>query len=118
MLGKLAPDLVITHSRGDLHQDHRFVAEVTYQALRNGLILEMEIPKYDGDLGRPNVYVPVSEDAASRKISTIMAHYSSQRGKHWFTEDTFKAIMRLRGVECKSESGMAEAFHSSKIVIR
>lgn len=112
----LSPDLVFTHYRDDLHQDHRFVGEITYQVLRAGLILEMEIPKYDGDLGRPNVYFPASRDAVNRKIETLMDCYPSQSVKHWFGKETFLAMLRLRGLECKAESGMAEAFYASKIV--
>ena len=113
----LTPDLVFTHNRDDLHQDHRFVGEITYQALRDSLILEMEIPKYDGDTGRPNVYFPVSQAAADHKVSTLMECYASQLDKHWFTKETFMAILRLRGLECRSAGGMAEAFYASKIVI-
>ena len=113
----LSPSLIFTHSGSDLHQDHRFVSEITRQVLRNGLVLEMEIPKYDGDLGRPNVYVPVSQLAVDRKLSTLMDCYPSQSEKHWFDEETFRALLRLRGIECKSENGMAEAFYASKIVM-
>lgn len=113
----LEPGVVFTHCRNDLHQDHRFIAEITHQVLRSSLVLEMEIPKYDGDMGRPNIYFPVSEHAAEHKLSTLMKCYPSQSGKHWFTEDAFAAIMRLRGLECKSENGMAEAFYASKIIV-
>lgn len=112
-----SPDLVLTHSRNDSHQDHRFVAEITYQVYRDSLILEMEIPKYDGDLGRCNVYIPVGIEAVERKVTALLASYVSQNNKHWFTEETFKALMRLRGIECRSESGFAEGFNSSKITI-
>jgi LmbE family N-acetylglucosaminyl deacetylase len=113
----LSPELVFTHSRNDLHQDHRFVNKITRQVLRDGLVLEMEIPKYDGDLGRPNVYFPVTQSAVERKMSTLMNCYPSQLNKHWFNEDTFLAMLRLRGLECKAETGMAEAFYASKMVI-
>lgn len=112
----LSPSLIFTHSHNDLHQDHRFVCEITRQVLRDGLVLEMEIPKYDGDLGRPNVYFPVTKPAAERKISTLMDCYPSQLKKQWFTKETFEAILRLRGLECKAEAGMAEAFYVSKII--
>ena len=116
-VGGLEPNLVFSHYREDLHQDHRFVGEITYQVFRSALILEMEIPKYDGDMGRPNVYFPASETATNHKISTLMSCYPSQREKDWFSEDTFRAIMRLRGLECRSATGMAEAFYASKIVV-
>ena len=113
----LSPDVIITHSMSDLHQDHRFVCEITRQVLRDGLILEMEIPKYDGDLGQPNLYFPVSQHAVDRKVSTLMRCYPSQRNKYWFKEDTFLATLRMRGLECKAKSGMAEAFYASKIIV-
>ena len=113
----LSPDIVFTHCTRDLHQDHRFVAEITYQALRDSLILEMEIPKYDGDLGRTNLYFPVSRAAADHKISTLMTCYPTQASKPWFSEDTFASLLRIRGVECRSESGLAEAFYGSKLVL-
>ena len=113
----MAPDVVFTHNRQDLHQDHRCVGEMTYQVIRDSLILEMEIPKFDGDLGRPNLFFPVSKELANRKISTLMQCYPSQSKKDWFTEDTFAAMLRLRGIECRSASGMAEAFYASKIVM-
>ena len=113
----LSPDIVFTHSRNDLHQDHRFVSEITRQVLRDGLVLEMEIPKYDGDLGRPNAYFPVTQTAVDRKISTLMSCYPSQLKKYWFKEETFEAMLRLRGLECKAETGMAEAFYASKILL-
>ena len=116
-VGKLAPDLIFTHNREDLHQDHRFVGEVTYQVFRAGLVLEMEIPKYDGDMGKPNVYFPATEIAADHKVSTLMSAYPSQLEKDWFSEETFRAIMRLRGLECRSDTGLAEAFYASKIVV-
>ena len=116
-VASLTPGLVITHYREDLHQDHRFVAELTYQALRDALILEMEIPKYDGDMGRPNVYFPVSQQATDRKISTLMECYPSQHDKHWFCKETFDGLLRLRGLECKAASGKAEAFYATKITI-
>lgn len=116
-VNSLESSLVFTHSKNDLHQDHKFVAELTYQTLRNSLILEIEIPKYDGDMGRPNVFFPVSQQAVDHKISTLLERYPSQGDKHWFSRETFVAILRLRGLECKSASGMAEGFYASKIVI-
>ncbi len=113
----LSPSLIFTHSYNDLHQDHRFVCEITWQVLRDGLLLEMEIPKYDGDLGRPNVYFPLSQQAVEKKISTLMTCYPSQLTKQWFKDETFEAMLRLRGVECKADTGMAEAFYASKIIL-
>ena len=109
------PDIVFTHRREDLHQDHRTLAEVTWNTFRHHLILEYEIPKYEGDLGNPNVFAPLSAEHASKKVDLLLNHFASQQGKPWFDRETFQAIMRLRGVECKSESGFAEAFHGRKV---
>jgi len=113
-----APDLILTHHRQDLHQDHRTIGELTWQTFRNRLIWEYEIPKYDGDLGRPNLFVPITEAQAARKIDIIMRSFRSQAGKAWFTPDTFQALHRLRGIESGSASGKAEAFHAAKTVVR
>lgn len=110
------PDLILTHFRGDLHQDHRLVCELTWNTFRNHLILEFEIPKYDGDLGAPNLFVPLSESQVARKIENVLGAFASQRHRRWFREDTFRALMRLRGVECNAEAGYAEAFHARKLV--
>jgi len=112
-----APELVLTHRRADMHQDHRFCADVAHQAFRGVLTLEYEIPKYDGDLGSPNVLVPVSEDDVRRKVDHLMAHFASQRGKGWFTPDTFTGLMRLRGIEAASPSGYAEGFEGRKLAL-
>jgi LmbE family N-acetylglucosaminyl deacetylase len=112
---RLEPDVVFTHHDGDRHQDHRLVAELTWNTFRNHLILEYEIPKYDGDLGTPNVFFAVDEDLARRKVELLLESFPSQRGKRWFTEDLFLALMRLRGMECNSASGLAEAFHARKL---
>jgi LmbE family N-acetylglucosaminyl deacetylase len=111
---QLNPDLILTHYRGDLHQDHRFVGELTLQTFRNHLTFEYEIPKYDGGLDAPNLYFPVSAAAARKKTDLLIQHFGSQRSKSWFTPETFDGLMRIRGVECKSESGLAEAFHCAK----
>lgn len=111
------PDLIFTHWRGDLHQDHRLIAELTGQAFRNHLTLEYEILKYDGDLGTPNLYVPVETTAADRKVGYLLEAFESQHDKHWFGEETFRALMRVRGVECRSSSGYAEAFYNHKSVL-
>jgi LmbE family N-acetylglucosaminyl deacetylase len=111
------PDLVLTHCREDLHQDHRLVAELSWNAFRDHLILEYEIPKYDGDLGRPNVYVPLESDVWSRKIEKLHRHFVSQRERRWFTEELFLGLMRIRGMECNAESGYAEAYYGRKMVL-
>lgn len=111
------PHLIFTHTRDDLHQDHRQVNELTWQIWRNHLVLEYEIPKYDGDLGRPDLYVPLDLVSLNHKIGLLMDHYGSQRSKDWFSDDTFRALARLRGMECRSPSGYAEAFHIRKIVL-
>jgi LmbE family N-acetylglucosaminyl deacetylase len=110
------PDLIFTHWRGDAHQDHRLIAELTRQTFRDHLILEYEILKYDGDIGTPNVYVPLAERHATRKVEYLMEAFPSQRSKHWFNESVFQAMMTIRGVECRSP--YAEAFHGSKLVVR
>jgi LmbE family N-acetylglucosaminyl deacetylase len=114
---RVQPDLILCHARGDLHQDHRTVGELAWQTFRNHWILEYEIPKYDGDLGRPNVYIPTTADLCERKIQLILQHFPSQADKHWFTADTFRSLMRLRGIECASPSGYAEAFYGSKLIL-
>ncbi len=114
---EVAPDLVFTHYRFDLHQDHRLLSELTYNTFRDHLVLEYEIPKYDGDVGQPNAYVHLDESHCDRKIATILESFSSQRDKHWFNEEAFRGLLRLRGIECKSPSGYAEAFHCRKVVL-
>jgi LmbE family N-acetylglucosaminyl deacetylase len=111
------PDIIFTHRRGDSHQDHRFVCELTWNTFRNNLILEYEIPKYDGDLISPNLFVPVSEELAERKVAAIMSTFVTQRTRHWFTEDLFMAMMRLRGMEANSPTRFAEAFTCRKAVL-
>lgn len=114
----VAPDLILTHHRGDLHQDHRLVSELTWNTFRDHLILEYEIPKYDGDLGAPNAFVSLTRDTCEKKTSHILEHYASQRGKSWFSEETFLAILRLRGIEARSQSGYAEGFYGRKLSLR
>jgi LmbE family N-acetylglucosaminyl deacetylase len=110
------PALVFTHGTADLHQDHRTLAELTWNHFRGQPILEYEIVKYDGDLGRPNFYVPVSAAALERKMAALLECFQSQRSKPWFTRSTFEALARLRGVESNATSGYAEAFHARKVV--
>jgi LmbE family N-acetylglucosaminyl deacetylase len=114
----LSPDLIITHRRDDLHQDHRTIAELTWNAFRDHTILEYEIPKYDGDLATPNVYVPLAESIAQKKVDHLMRHFASQHSKPWYTFSTFEALMRLRGVECNSPSGLAEGFYCRKMTLQ
>lgn len=113
----VAPDIVFTHYRGDFHQDHRLISELTWNTFRNHLILEYEIAKYDGDLGSPNLFVPLFKTVCSQKINYITSCFKTQKEKHWFTDDTFYAMMRLRGIESNSSSGYAEAFYSRKAVV-
>lgn len=117
LVRELAPDLIVTHWRGDFHQDHRLVGELTWNAFRSHLILEYEIPKWDGDMGRPNVFVPLSEEVCRRKINHLLSAFPSQTGKDWFTAEVFWSLLRLRGMEARSPSGYAEAFHCSKLVL-
>ena len=112
------PDLVLTHCRDDLHQDHRTLGELAWNAFRDHWILEYEIPKYDGDLGRPNVFVPLDAELVEFKIATLLQSFPSQAEKAWFTADTFRGLMRLRGIECQAPGGFAEAFTSRKTVLR
>lgn len=114
---EIAPDIVFTHYRDDLHQDHRTISALTWNTFRNHLILEYEVPKYDGDLGTPNVFVSLPDEIRTRKIATIMECFTSQQDKPWFTPDTFNGLMRLRGVESNSASGYAEAFYGRKLVV-
>lgn len=112
-----APDLIFTHARDDRHQDHRVVSDMTWNTFRDHLVFEYEVPKYDGDLGQPNVFVPVEDRDRQRKVDTLLTHYRSQRTRHWFTKETFEALLRLRGIECRSPTGYAEAFHARKLVL-
>jgi LmbE family N-acetylglucosaminyl deacetylase len=116
-LQSISPDLVFTHNRKDAHQDHRILAELTWNTFRDHLILEYEIPKYDGDLGTPSVFVPLETELYERKVSYLMESFGSQRGKRWFQPETFLALMRLRGMECNAPSGYAEAFYCRKLVL-
>ncbi len=111
------PDLVLTHYRSDLHQDHRLISDLTWNTFRNHLILEYEIPKYDGDLGCPNVFVPIEETIGDQKINTIMNSFKSQAENQWFTQETFRTVLRLRGIESNAPSGYAEGFYGRKLIL-
>src|SRR5260370_15667134 len=104
------PDIIFTHQRNDAHQDHRLLAELTWNTFRNHLILEYEIPKYDGDLGQPNLFVPLDREIYEQKVDYLMRAFATQRSKQWFDKDTFLGLMRLRGMECVSPPSHAEAF--------
>lgn len=108
------PELILTHYRHDLHQDHRVTSELTWNTFRDHLILEYEIPKFDGDLGLPNTYVPMGMSHLQRKVQVLLDCYPSQRYRRWFTRSTFEAIARLRGIECNAPEGYAEAFYCRK----
>ena len=114
---RVSPDVVFTHAREDRHQDHRLVSELAWNTFRDHLLLEYEIPKYDGDLGQPGAFVEVSEANVSRKWEYLSRHFPSQADRHWFTEDTFRGLARLRGVEARSSSGFAEAFTLRKAAL-
>lgn len=109
------PDIVLTHHRDDHHQDHRTVAELTWNTWRDHLVLGYEIPKYDPDLGNPNLFVPIAPEDAERKIAALMAHFGTQRSKRWFQPGTFEAMLRLRGVQAASPTGFAEAMYAPKL---
>jgi len=111
------PDLVFTHRLEDRHQDHRLIAELTWNTFRNHLVVEYEIPKYEGDLGAPNFFFPLSAGVARRKVELILKHFPSQAGRGWFRAETFEAVLRLRGVECNAAEGWAEAFTVRKAVV-
>jgi LmbE family N-acetylglucosaminyl deacetylase len=110
-----SPDVVLTHTRDDRHQDHREVCQLTWNTFRDHLILEYEIPKWDGDLGRPQLHVPLPAACLERKIALLMRHFGSQRSKRWFDEETFRGLARLRGMECCAPERYAEAFYTPKL---
>jgi len=111
------PDVIFCHHRHDLHQDHRVVAELTWNTFRNHQIFEFEIPKFEGDLGTPSVFVPFSRAIADRKVALITEHFASQAKRAWFRPDTFHGLMSIRGVECNAPEARAEAFHARKVVL-
>lgn len=113
---EVVPDLILTHTARDLHQDHRLINQITWNTWRNHVILEYEIPKYDGDLGTPNFYVPFDRRIGRRKIKYLMDCFGTQRDKHWFSPGTFEGLMRIRGVEANSPGKFAEGFYARKLV--
>ncbi len=114
---EVSPDLIFTHYRKDLHQDHRLVSELTWNTFRDHLILEYEVPKYDGDFGSPNVFFHLSESISRQKVENLLTCFRSQRRRRWFTEDLFLSALRLRGMESNSPSRYAEAFYGRKVVL-
>jgi LmbE family N-acetylglucosaminyl deacetylase len=113
----VSPDLIFTHNGKDAHQDHRLISELTWNTFRDHFILEYEIPKYDGDLGQPSVFVPLEDEVCQKKVRHVMDAFQSQHTKNWFKETTFLSLMRLRGMECNAPSGYAEAFYCRKLVL-
>ena len=111
------PDLILTHRRDDAHQDHREVSRHTWNTFRDHLIVEYEIPKWDGDLGQPNLYVPLSSEILERKAGLLVKHFGSQRSKHWFDEETFRGLARLRGMECRAPERYAEGLFARKLLL-
>jgi len=115
---RASPDVILCHWCGDAHQDHRQVSELTWNTFRNHVILEYEIPKWDGDTGRPNVYIPASRAVMERKTKLLSDHFGSQRSKDWFDGEIFMGLARLRGMECRAADGLAEAFHARKLTVQ
>ena len=111
------PTLILTHRYGDAHQDHRLIAQLTHNTFRDHLILEYEIPKYDGDLGNPVLFVPLTVAQSRRTVEAISRHFPSQTERSWFCDETFLAMARLRGIGCHASEGVAEAFYTRKIVL-
>jgi LmbE family N-acetylglucosaminyl deacetylase len=114
---RVNPDIIFTHWHGDAHQDHRLLSELTWNTFRDHLILEYEVPKYDGDMGRPNLFVPLPAPLYERKVDYLFEAFESQRAKRWFDRETFLGLMRIRGMESNSHSGYAEAFYCRKLVL-
>jgi LmbE family N-acetylglucosaminyl deacetylase len=112
---RVDPDIIFTQYGRDLHQDHRVLSELTWNTFRDHMILEYEIPKYDGGLGSPNLFVHLTEDERRRKIELLLSEFPSQAAKKWFSGDTFDALLRLRGIESNSPSGYSEGFYCRKL---
>jgi LmbE family N-acetylglucosaminyl deacetylase len=116
-LKAVEPHVIFTHCRHDLHQDHRVVCELTWNTFRDHAILEYEVPKYDGDLASPNFFIPVDAETARTKARLLRQHFGTQRGRHWFDDDLFLGLMRIRGAECRAPQGFAEGFYARKVVM-
>jgi LmbE family N-acetylglucosaminyl deacetylase len=116
-LKQTGPDVVLTHYRHDRHQDHRVLSDLAWNTFRDHLVLEYEIPKFDGDLGTPNCFVPLDRATSERKARYLQSAFGTQRDKHWFSDETFLGLMRLRGMECRAPGGYAEAFYARKVVL-
>jgi len=116
-LKSVKPDLIFCHHRHDEHQDHRVVAQLAWNTFRDHCILEYEIPKYEGDLGKPNAFVPLARVQVARKVELLTQHFASQATRRWFRAETFEGLMAVRGVECNASEGFAEAFHVRKFVL-
>jgi LmbE family N-acetylglucosaminyl deacetylase len=117
MKARVEPDIVFTHRRDDAHQDHREISRHTWNTFRDHMILEYEVPKWDGDIGRPNLYVSLRESVMARKVELLNRHFVSQRGKHWFDEETFRGLARLRGMECRAKDRYAEGLFAHKLML-
>jgi LmbE family N-acetylglucosaminyl deacetylase len=113
---EFSPDLIFTHYREDRHQDHRLISDLTWNTWRDHLILEYEIPKYDGDFGAPNVFSPIPRETLAKKIDLLFEHFPSQAGRQWFTRDLLQSVARIRGMECVAAEQVAEAFYGRKVV--
>jgi LmbE family N-acetylglucosaminyl deacetylase len=113
-----SPDLIFTHYAKDAHQDHRLISELAWNTFRDHMILEYEIPKYDGDMGAPNVFVQLNDELCRKKVQHILKHFNTQTGNHWFRESTFLSLMRIRGIESNAATGYAEGFYCRKIVLK
>ena len=116
-LKTFAPNLILTHYQADHHQDHRVISELTWNSFRDHLVFEYEVLKYDPDLGNPNLFVPLSQEKAETKLEVLRTYFTSQRQKRWFAGESFMAMMRVRGVQAASPTGLAEAFYVSKCVL-
>jgi LmbE family N-acetylglucosaminyl deacetylase len=115
--GRVHPALVLPHQRADLHQAHRRAAQLALNTFRNHLLLGFEIPKYDGDMGAPNAYMRLSAEVVDRKIELLERHFASQQDRHWYDQEVFRGLLRVRGMECNAPSGYAEGFYASKLVL-